>query len=506
MGESYWIDSSEGRIYGPLAGSEDCKCGVIGGGIAGLTTAYLLTKEGKTVVLVDANKIGEGCTGRNTGKVTTQHDIIYSKIKNKYDLEKARSYYDGNKEAIDFIEKIVTENNIECEFERGTSYIFAETDEGLRQLKEEYEVCKEIDIDCNYIEELPIPVESKGAIAFNNVASFNPKMYCDRLGDLIVKQGGKIFENSPVTQVESGEKCSFQTREGKWVQCEQLVLASHFPFYDGAGFFFSRLDPKRTYLVAGEAPEGFAEGMYINVEEPGRSIHYINKENEHLLLIAGDSHKVGVDKGINHYEVLKEYGRDKFGIKNYRYEWSAEDYMTPDNIPYIGPLNSENQNIYVATGFGKWGMTNGTLAGIIISDLIVTGESKYEDTFNPSRAKAFLSSDFFKFNMEVVYNYIKGKLKVGDMEIHLEEGEGKIINLNGKRYGAYKEGKHAVYIVDITCTHLGCELNWNENDKSWDCPCHGSRFNYKGEVLEGPATEALKPYKCGENKINSKIK
>ena len=324
MGESYWIDSSEGRIYGPLAGSEDCKCGVIGGGIAGLTTAYLLTKEGKTVVLVDANKIGEGCTGRNTGKVTTQHDIIYSKIKNKYDLEKARSYYDGNKEAIDFIEKIVTENNIECEFERGTSYIFAETDEGLRQLKEEYEVCKEIDIDCNYIEELPIPVESKGAIAFNNVASFNPKMYCDRLGDLIVKQGGKIFENSPVTQVESGEKCSFQTREGKWVQCEQLVLASHFPFYDGAGFFFSRLDPKRTYLVAGEAPEGFAEGMYINVEEPGRSIHYINKENEHLLLIAGDSHKVGVDKGINHYEVLKEYGRDKFGIKNYRYEWSAE--------------------------------------------------------------------------------------------------------------------------------------------------------------------------------------
>lgn len=506
MKESYWIESSDERIYGPIAGSEDCNCGIIGGGIVGLTTAYLLSKKGKKIVLVDANKIGYGCTGRNTGKVTTQHSIIYSKIKKKYDLEKAKRYYEGNNEAIDLIEKLVKDNKIECEFERKTSYLFAETDDGLRELKNEFEVCKEIGIDCEFIEELPLPVSCKGAIAFNNVASFNPKKYCDRLGDLIVAQGGKIFENSPVVEVENGEKCSFQTREGKWVQCEQLIIASHLPFYDGGGFFFARLEPSRSYLVAGSVNEGFVEGMYINVEKPTRSIHYINGDNEHLLLIAGEDHKVGEGEDVDYYEVLRAYGRENFGIKEYKYKWSAEDYMTPDYIPYIGVLNSSHPNMYIATGFGKWGMTNGTLAGILISDLIVEGESRYEDTFKPSRAKSFLSKDFIKYNVDVVYQIIKGKLRIGDMDVELDEGEARIINLEGNRYGAYKEDKGNLHIVDITCTHLGCELSWNEIEKSWDCPCHGSRFNFKGEILEGPATEPLKKYGEGENKINPKIK
>lgn len=504
MNQSYWIKSSVGREYGPLLESEDCNCGIIGGGITGLTTAYLLSKKGKKVVLVEANKVGDGCTGRNTGKTTPQHNIIYSKIKKRYGIEKAKKYYEGSKEALNLVEKLIIENNIECGFEKNTSYIFAQTDKGLQEIKEEYQVCKEIGIDCEYMDEIPLPIEIKGAIAFNNVAGFNPKKYCDRLSDLVIQEGGKIFQNSPVVEVEPGEKCTFKTREGKSVQCEQLILASHFPFYDGLGFYFARLKPERSYIVAGYLEDGFVEGMYINVEDPRRSIHYISGENEHLLLIAGENHRVGEGED-EYYEILKNYGKDNFGISEYKYQWSAEDYTATDNIPYIGALNGQNDNIFVATGFGKWGMTNGSLSGIIISDLIVEGDSIYKDTFNPSRAGAFLSTELLKHNLDVAYHLIKGKLYMGETEVNIKAGEAKIVSIDGKRYGAFKEENNNICIVDITCTHVGCELSWNAIENSWDCPCHGSRFNYKGDILEGPATESLKRYGEGENKINPKI-
>ncbi|MGG7176738.1 FAD-dependent oxidoreductase [Clostridium paraputrificum] len=505
MNQSYWIESSVNRGYSKLNSSEECDCAVIGGGIAGLTTAYLLSKKGKKVKLVDANEIGYGCTGRNTGKITTQHNIIYSKIKKKYGIEKAKNYYDGNKSAVDFIENLIKENEIECEFKRTTSYVFANSDKGMKDLREEFDVCKEIGIDCEFVYELPIPLEVKGAILFNNVAEFNPKMYCDNLGDLIIKEGATIYENSPIVEVEEGAKCTIKTREGKYIQCNQLVLAAHFPFYDGLSFYFARLNPDRSYIVAGYTESTNLEGMYISVDEPRRSIHYINGNGEKLLLIGGENHKVGEGKDINYYDVLKDYGASNFGVSNYKYEWSAEDYITPDYMPYIGALNKSTKNIFVATGFNKWGLTNGTLAGIIISDLIVDGKSEYEETFNPSRMKTYFSTEFLKHNGDVAYRYIKGKLNMGDLDTDIKKGEEKIIFLDGNRYGAYRDNSGELFIVDITCTHLGCELSWNDIEKSWDCPCHGSRFNYEGGILEGPATEPLKRYKDGENKINPKI-
>lgn len=506
MNNSYWIETSVDRNYESLLSSVDCDCAVIGGGIAGLTTAYLLAKSNQRVELVDANRIGHGCTGRNTGKVTPQHSVIYSKIKKKYGIEGAKKYYQGNKEAVDFIEKIVRENGFSCEFKRTTSYLYATTDKGMRELQDEYDVCEEIGIDCEFFNELPIPIDIKGAIAFNNVAEFNPKMYCDCLGELITKEGGRIYENSPIIEVERGAKCTIKTRQGKNIQCSNLILASHYPFYDGASFYFSRLKPTRTYLVAGVVKEGFVEGMYINVEDPTRSIHYINGIGEHLLLIAGEKHIVGQGKDVDYYEILKEFGRKEFGVKEYKYQWSAEDYTTPDELPYIGRLNENNSNIFLATGFNKWGMTNGTLAGRIISDLIINGESEYQETFEPSRLKGILTTEFFKFNAEVAYHYIKGKLTMGEVNAEIENGESKVIFYDGHRYGAYRDEKGKLYIVDITCTHLGCELNWNEVEKSWDCPCHGSRFDYKGNILEGPATEPLKQWKDHEgNKVNPQL-
>lgn len=505
MNESYWISSSKGKKYGNLAGSEECDCAIIGGGITGLTTAYLLAKEGKKVILVDANEIGYGCTGRNTGKITALHNIIYSKVMNRYSLQDAKNYYEGNMSAIKFIEDLVNNNKIECDFKKQSSYTFSFTEKGLKEIYSEYKACRDIGINCEFVDSLPIPLEIKGGICFRNQAEFNPKKYCDALADLFISFNGKIFENSPIVDVEEGEKCTIKTRDGIFIECSELILASHFPFYDGGGFFFTRLKPDRSYIVAGSPKGKFPEGMYISNDDPRRSIHYINGSGENLLLIGGENHKVGQGDDVDHYDILKKYGFEEFGVSDYKYEWSAEDYISSDYIPYIGRLNKKSKNVYVATGFGKWGMTSGTMAGMIISDLILKGESKYEKTFDPSRFKTYFTGDFIKENANVAIELIKGKMNLGEINPDIEKGKSEIVLIDGDRYGGFRDDAGNLHVVDITCTHLGCELSWNDIERSWDCPCHGSRFNYDGNILEGPATEPLKKYGEGQNRINPKV-
>lgn len=505
MNKSYWINSAKGKEYPSLSADYNCDCTIIGGGITGLTTAYILAKMGKKVVLVDANNIGYGCTGRNTGKITALHNVIYYKIKNKYSIQDAKNYYDGNTEAIQFVEDLVKVNNIDCDFKRTKAYTYAQTDKGLKELQKEYRACIETGIDCEYLEEISIPIKIKGAIAFKNQAEFNPKKYCDAIAELFIKEGGTIYENTPIVEVKEGEECLVTSRDGKSIKSKNLILASHFPFYDGESFFFTRLKPERSYIVAGSPSKELPEGMYVSNDEPRRSIHYIKEEKENILLIGGENHKVGQGEDIDYYEVLKKYGEENLGVKNYSYQWSAEDYITPDYIPYIGRLNNDSRNVYVGTGFGKWGMTSGTLAGIIISDLILNGKSKYEKTFNPSRFKTYFSADFIKENLNVAKELVKGKLNMGEINPDIKKGDAEIILIDGDRYGAYRDMDNNLHIIDITCTHLGCELSWNDIERSWDCPCHGSRFDCEGNVLDGPATEKLKRYGEGENKINPKF-
>lgn len=503
MNESYWISSSRHNELKSLDKDINVDTLIVGGGIVGVTTAYLLAKQGIKATIIDANKIGYCSSGRNTGKVTSQHGIIYSKISQKYGDYKAKLYYEGNEEAINLIEDIINENNINCNFKRVDAYILAQNENYLEELKEEYDTCKQLGIDCEYYETLELPIDSKGSIKFKNQGEFNPKKYLDSLLKKCIELGVKVYENTAGVNFRKGNICTIKTNQNKVISAKNVVIASHVPWYDGKNFYFAKEKGDRSYLIAAKLEKDIMPGIFLGVEDRGITLRTCEEDGRKLLIFGGGDHKVGQCKNEGEiYDKLKEYAKDKFNVKDFKYQWSAQDYMSYDNLPYIGNINKKEKNVYVATGFSKWGMTGGTLSAMIISKLIIKKESKYEDLFNPSRKGSYLSTDFYKENLNMTLNYISGKLKYGSDHFPIQEGTSEIVVLeDNKRYGAYRHFDGKLYIVDITCPHLGCELTFNSAEKTWDCPCHASRYDYKGNILEGPTVKPLKRYGEGKNHI-----
>ncbi|MGL5694466.1 MAG: NAD(P)/FAD-dependent oxidoreductase, partial [Peptostreptococcaceae bacterium] len=269
--QSYWIISSKGKSYPHLEKNIDTECAIIGGGIVGVTTAYLLAKGGANVSLFEADKIGYGSSGRNTGKVSTQHDIIYSKIDDKYGFETAFLYHEINEKALNLIEKIIIENNIECNFEKMSSFIYTENENYIEDLKKEYEICKKIGIKCEYHETLDLPLEIKGAISFKNQGQFNPKKYIDGLLQECIKLGVEVYENTPIIDIEKGDICKLISKNKNTINAKNVVIASHVPWYDGFNFYFAKQKGDRSYLLGYDLKNKFEKGMFLNIEDPSRT-------------------------------------------------------------------------------------------------------------------------------------------------------------------------------------------------------------------------------------------
>ncbi len=502
MNEPYWLLSAEDQKYDEMTEDISADYLIIGGGLTGITCLYLLTKAGLQAVLIDANRIGCGTTGRNTGKVTAQHGIIYSRIEKNYGLEKAKQYYNINNKAIDFMEERSGEFGVDCQFKRLPAYMFTQDTYYQSNLEKEYEIYQEIGIDCSFRKEIPLSISVAGALKMNNQAQFHPKRYVDAMARQAVEQNGKIYEHARVVNFEPGKECLIQLENGSKIRAKNVILSSHYPCYDGQGFYFARLKAERSYIVGVEAEE-FPEAHFINVEEPARSFRYIPEEK--ILIVGGENHKTG-HRDDDYYQKLKDYAKEVFKAEDVKYQWSAQDYKPHDYIPYVGYLNSDYKNIYVATGYRKWGLTNSTAAAMLISQLILEGASEYEELYSRSRVKDIVSFNFLKENADMAVQLIGGKLNSGELELPEEKETGVIVNINGKRCGFYRDEDNNIYVVDTTCPHMGCELKWNSQEKSWDCPCHGSRFDYRGNILEGPAEYRLNSYNESKNKINPQIK
>jgi len=504
MNTPYWLKSSEGVGFEPLKEDISTDYLIIGGGLAGVTCMYLLTKAGLNVTLIDANKVGYGTSGRNTGKATAQHGYIYSKIEKNYGIDIAKLYYKANAEAINFIEDTSRKHNIDCQFKRLPAYLFTNSPEYESKLEREFELYQEMGLDCSFEKRIPLSIDVLCALKMNNQAQFHPKRFLDGLVEQSIKQGARIYENTRVIDFHPGKKCIIETKSKNKITAENVIIASHYPCYDGKGFYFSRLKPERSYIIGIEM-DSFPDAHFINAEDPTISLRYIPEEK--ILLISGENHKVG-HKDANHYENLKNYAKTTFNIDEsaVKYEWSAQDYIPHDYIPYAGYINSDNKNIFIATGFNKWGLTNSVASAVLIRDLILEGTSPYDELYTNMRVKDFVSFNFLKQNADMVVQLISGKLNMGETEIPEESGVGVIVNIDGKRCGYYRDEEDNIYIVDTTCPHMGCEVKWNSQEKSWDCPCHGSRFDYKGNVLEGPAEYELNSFNEPKNKINPQIK
>ncbi|MFC5527911.1 FAD-dependent oxidoreductase [Cohnella yongneupensis] len=492
--ESYWTASADIPAFPKLTTDMSVDVVIVGAGITGITAGYLLSKEGINVLLLEAGRVLHGTTGHTTAKITAQHDIIYDELIHHFGEDKARMYYEANRDALQFIKKTVQTEKINCELVDEDAYIYALTEQSAAKLDKERKAYEKLGVPGELRDHIDLPLDIISALVMTEQARFHPIPYLTALIDRILHAGSQIFEHTTAMRVEEGETPVVVTEEGQRITCRHVISASHFPFLDWKGFYFARLHAERSYILGVRIGEKYSGGMYLSADEPKRSIRLAQDEDEPLILVGGEGHKAGQSAcTIKHYEALQAFAETTFDVKEIAYRWSTQDLVTLDKVPYVGRITAGTANILVATGYRKWGMTNSTAAAHVLKNIVLGINDPYMQLFDPSRFHADPDiKTLVSENMNVAKQLITGKFEmVYRSPESLDVNEGAVVRVNGKRAGAYRDSDGILHVVDTTCTHMGCETNWNDGDQTWDCPCHGSRFSYKGEVIEGPAKEPL---------------
>ncbi|WP_414468922.1 FAD-dependent oxidoreductase [Methanobacterium sp. ACI-7] len=495
--ESFWNENTPDTNYSSLKDGLTVDVAILGAGIVGITSAVILKEAGLSVALIEAGKLVKDVTLHTTAKATVAHNIIYKELISEYGEDGAAVYADANQSAITQIELMVNKYNIDCDFRRLPCYLYTENKDSVKKIKEEADAAKRAGLDASYVDSIPLgKFNVEGAVKYESQAEFHPRKYLLALSEKIPGKGSYIFENTRALEVKEGEVNEVTTDKGS-IRANHVIVSTHFPIYDPS-HLFAKMYPSKSYALGFYTKEQFPDAMFVGVD-PSRTYRATPTEKGQLIIAGGANHKVGhVHDTYECYRQLEEHARTHFDVESIDYHWSTQDNITMDNVPYIGKAESKSKGVYVATGFMKWGMTNGTAAAMILSDLIQGKENAWTKFFDPSRSKPVVKStkEFIGTNIDVAKELLGGKLsRAKSMNPdELKPGEGKIIKVKGEKIGAYKDENDKLYLVSTTCTHLGCTVTWNTAEKTWDCPCHGSRFNYDGKILHAPALKELKEH------------
>ncbi|MEK4487489.1 FAD-dependent oxidoreductase [Psychrobacillus sp. FSL H8-0484] len=494
--QSYWRATNDFPMFPKLSESIETDVVIIGAGLTGITAAYMLSKSGRKVMVIEGSKVLEGTTGFTTAKVTVQHGPIYQQLINTFGDVDARLYYEANNEAKHFIEQTVSELGIHCNYEKVDAFLYADTADGVEILQKEMDAYIRLGIEgVTLTKDTGLPYTVKESLKLENQGQFHPLIYAKGLMEKAIENGVQFFEGSRAKSIHS--KNLVEMVDGNEIRAKKILVCSHFPFNDEDGLYFTRMYSERSYVLATPTEANYPKGIYINVEKPTRSIRTaLGSDGKRYMLLGGEGHITGRFQGdtIANFEALAAFGREQFKIKRYAYRWSAQDLVTLDQIPYVGSMTSGLPDVLVATGYAKWGMTNSTVAAKIMADHVMGIDNRFAELYAPTRSKMKKEdiTAFAKTNANVAKELIKGKTENVKLTLEdLQTGTGDIIKLNGQKVGAYKDDAGKVYLVKPVCTHLGCDVAFNNAESSWDCPCHGSRYTYTGEVLEGPAYEPL---------------
>ena len=475
---SIWadIESIKGRKM--LEGEIEVEVVVIGAGMAGCLIAHQLQKAGKEVIVLEAKRIASGQTQNTTAKITSQHGLFYQTILKELGEEKNWQYAAANERAIKQFHQLIEEEKIDCDYEKTKAYLYAKEKQCL---EEEVRAAQLAGIQASYVpaKELPIQFLSCiGAVRFENQAQFHPLKFISHISKKL-----RIYENTPVRKVENN---IVFTPKGK-VKAEKIVFACHFPFVNFPGLYFTKMHQERSYVLALENAMN-VDGMYIGVEKHSFSFRNWGK----YLLFGGEGHRTGENTMGGHYKVLEQKARELFPDCTIVRKWSAQDCVTIDQIPYIGNFASNQPNWYIATGFKKWGMTSSMVSAMLLTDMICGKKNSMADVFNPKRSIVGSLPEVLEEGKTAVQSITKRIFQVPKESIkELLPGHGGVAVFGGEKVGVYKDEKEKIYAVNIKCPHLGCQLEWNPDEKTWDCPCHGSRFDYRGNLLSNPAQNSL---------------
>ncbi|HEX8207210.1 MAG TPA: FAD-dependent oxidoreductase [Solirubrobacteraceae bacterium] len=490
--DSLWIDKAPATSYPSLERDLEVDVAVIGGGIAGVTTALFCKQEGLRVAVLEKGVISGAATGMSTAKASALQESLLSEVRRIAGKDALLAYAHANVAALERMDALVREHSIDCSWERLPDYTYAAEESQVSTVEQIVEAGQEAGLPVERVTDVPLPFDVPAAARLDGQAQFQPATYTRALAALVDGDGSAVYESTMVTGLSEGAPHEVRVEGGVTVRAKHVVVATQYPLLD-RGVFFARLEATRSYIVAGRVKDVPApDAMLITAGQPTRSLRRWGD----WLLIGGEGHQTGASKADpERYEQLIEFGREHFGITDFPYRWSTQDGMPIDHVPYIGRYHPRAEGLWVAGGFQKWGMTNGTVAAMVLSDLIAGRENPYAAELDPNRARVRSAPKLAQVNMLVGLHFFGDRLTPADASSSDEvpAGEARVVRSGVGKVGVYRDESGGLHAVSLRCTHLGCLTKWNDAERSWDCPCHGSRFDIDGKVLAGPAVKPLEP-------------
>jgi glycine/D-amino acid oxidase-like deaminating enzyme/nitrite reductase/ring-hydroxylating ferredoxin subunit len=483
---SVWMDTTPKTNYASLSGDMETDVAVVGGGIAGLMIAFFLKNAGFKVIVLEGSRIASGTTGFTTAKVTSAHGMIYKYLIDKFGENGAKIYADANEAARAKIVELIKDLRIDCDYKKVPAYTYVLTRDGDIMVEEEVAAAKSLGLPASFTREIPLPYPISSAVKFDNQAQFHPRKFLLKIASLVNSDGNYIFEETSVLDIKEGKSNQVVTNKGT-VTAKKVVIATNFPIYDPAGFF-ANMTSRQSFTIGSELAEKLPVGVFYGPEN--NNFHSLRTqqidENHEILIVGGELVHPGENIDSNKkYELLEKWTRNRFPVKSVKYHWTTSDSESYDRVPIIGQIAPNSKNIFVATGFSGWGMTHSTVAGMILADELRGKSHPWSKLYSPKR--------FDSFSKNKIKNNSKENkmIDLGKSVDNLKNGGGKVITLKGKEVAVYKDESGNIHALSAICTHMGCTVGWNDKDKTWDCPCHGSRYSAEGKVIHGPTVKNL---------------
>ena len=496
---SLWVATTDATRFHELHSDVEADVAVIGGGIAGLTAAALLKEQGRRVVVVEAGRVASGVTGYTTAKLTVLHGLVFDDLLQAFGEEGAGQYANANLAGMATVADLAVRHEIDCDLERRPAYTYTTDPVMVDKITAEVAAAQCIGLAAEFTTDTDLPFAVEAAIRIDDQAQFHPRKYCIGLAQAINGGGSYVFERTRAVSVdEESEGCTVETDHGT-VHAGVVIQATHLPFSDKGGFF-ARTHPVRSYALSARLDGPVPRGMYLSVDTPSRSVRSARMDGEEVVVLGGESHKVGQDPDTRErYAALEAWARQQFPVRSIHHRWSAQDYVPVDHVPFVGPLNPGSERVFVATGFKKWGMSNGSAAGVMLADRIAGRDNPWAALFDTNRVNPRQSlKELVTENANVVKRFVGDRLQTETRSVgDLAPGEAAVLVEGTERVAVYRDTAGAVHAVSPVCTHMGCTVTWNTAETTWDCPCHGSRFTCDGQVIQGPAVKDLEPRQVG---------
>jgi glycine/D-amino acid oxidase-like deaminating enzyme/nitrite reductase/ring-hydroxylating ferredoxin subunit len=495
---SLWMDTTRDAPPFPVLREDlDVDVAVIGGGLLGVTTAYLCARDGARVALLEHDVVGGGVSGHTTSKVTALHGAVYAELRDRHGADAARDYAAGNVAAIELVARLADELGIDCELARRPACTYVVEADQRSTIIDEDGAAQEAGLPTYRVAATPLPHPVAEAVRLDDQIEFHARKYVLGLARATVALGGVVAERTTATAVDEGDRAVVETDRGATVRAGDVVVATLMPFLDRAAWW-TRLTPMRSYCIAVRGATTIPDAMLISADQPTRSIRPARgPDGEPLLIVGGEGHPTGADDDTRRrYRALEAHAREHYGgdALEVTHRWSAHDLMPADGLPFVGRYHPAAEHLWTAAGFRKWGMTNATMAAEILAARIAGRGHPLAERFDTTRLDALRQAPgMVKEAVKDAKRFVGDRLRGGEHDDvdALAPGEGGLVKVDGELVAAYRAEDGTVSRVSPTCTHLGCRVAWNTAERSWDCPCHGSRFAPDGTVLTGPATAPL---------------